>query len=60
MILVNNQIYIFLKNSYIIQVDMDGNISSIQKLKESVNSIPIFIDSSLVYLNSKNKLIIVD
>ena len=39
---------------------MDGNISSIQKLKESVNSIPIFIDSSLVYLNSKNKLIIVD
>ena len=60
MILVNNQIYIFLKNSYIIQVDMDGNISSIQKLKESVNSIPIFIDSSLVYLDSKNKLIIVD
>ena len=30
----------------------------IQKLKEKINSI-VFIDSSLLYLNSKNKLIIV-
>ena len=60
MILVNNQLYIFLKNSYIIKIDMNGNINSIQKLKEKINSIPIFIDSSLLYLNSKNKLIIVD
>ena len=34
MILVNNQLYIFLKNSYIIKIDMNGNINSIQKLKE--------------------------
>ena len=60
MILVNNQLFIFLKNSYIIKIDMNGNINSIQKLKEKINSIPIFIDSSLLYLNSKNKLIIVD
>ncbi len=60
MILVNNQLYIFLKNSYIIKIDMNGNINSIQKLKEKINSIPIFIDTSLLYLNSKNKLIIVD
>ena len=33
MILVNNQLYIFLKNSYIIKIDMNGNINSYSKIE---------------------------
>ena len=56
--LVNDQIFIFLKNSYIIKTNLKGEIQSTTKLSSGLNSHPIIIDNSLLYLDKRNKLFI--
>ena len=58
MMLINNKIFIFLENSYIIKFNIKGEIEKINKLASKINSQPIIIDSSILYLNSKNRLFI--
>ena len=58
--LVNNKIFVFLKNSYIIKIRLDGEIDEIIRLPSKINSHPIFIDNYLMYLNKKNKLIVLN
>ncbi|MDC0619270.1 hypothetical protein OAO89_03020, partial [Pelagibacteraceae bacterium] len=58
--MVNNKLFIFLKNSYVLKFDIYGNLENINKLPTKIKSQPIFIDSSLLYLDVKNKLSIVD
>ena len=58
--LVNNSIFIFLKNSNVIKFDLRGEITEIIKLPSSLNSHPIIVKSSLLYLNKKNKLFIIN
>lgn len=58
--IVNSNIYVFLKNSRIIQFDIKGSVKDIKKLPSSLNIHPIFIDNYLIYLNKKNKIIIVN
>jgi outer membrane protein assembly factor BamB len=55
--LVNNNIFILLKNSHIISFDLRGEINEIFKLPSKMTLDPIFINNSLLYFNSKNKLI---
>lgn len=56
--LINNEIFIFLKNSYILRFQSTGVIKSVKKLPAKLNSIPIVIDKLIYFLNNKNKLII--
>jgi outer membrane protein assembly factor BamB len=56
----DNKIFIFLKNSYVVKFNLNGTVDSINKLPEKINSYPIIIDSSLVYLNKKNEIIVVN
>ena len=56
--LVNNELFIFLNNSYLVKFQAIGKIRNIVKLSSDFNSLPIFINDSLIYLNDKNKLII--
>ena len=58
--LADNKIFIFLKNSYILQINFNGSISQITKLREKINSNPIFIDNSILFLNNKNKISIIN
>ena len=58
--LVNNSIFVFLKNSNVIKFDLRGEITEIIKLPSSLNSHPIIVKSSLLYLNKKNKLFIIN
>mgnify|MGYP006157989639 CR=1 FL=1 len=58
--ILENKIFIFLKNSFYLQLDIDGSIEKINRLPSKLNSEPIFIDSSILFLNNKNKLVIVD
>jgi hypothetical protein len=60
MMLLNNEIFLFLKNSFILQFKNDGQLKDIKKLPTKINTLPIVIDSSILYLNFKNKLIIVN
>ena len=56
----NNKILIFLENSYVIKFSIMGNIEQVYKLPTKINSFPIFINSSMVFLNKKNKVSIID
>ena len=59
-IIANNNIYIFLTNSYILKYEISGNLKEVLKLTASINSLPIIINDSILYLDKKNKLIILD
>ena len=54
----NNNIMVFLENSYVVKMNSSAKIQSIDKFKEKVGSQPIFIDGSILYLSKNNKLII--
>lgn len=56
--LLNNNIYIFLKNSYLLKLNVKGELIEINKLPSKINSSPIVIDRSLLFLNKKNKIVI--
>lgn len=58
--LVNGNIYIFLKNAYVVQLDIRGEINQVTKLPSTLNSYPIIVDKFLFYLNKKNKLIVLN
>ena len=54
--LVNNDFLLFLNNSYILYFDIRGRLKEIKKLNSKISSEPIFIDKSLLYLDKKNRL----
>ena len=54
--IVNDKIFIFLKNSYLLIFNIRGSIEDVIKLPTKIKSQPIFIDNSLLYLDFKNKL----
>ena len=60
LMLVNNALFIFLNNSYIVKFNIKGEIDETIKLPSYLNSHPIFIDSFLLYLNKKNKLLLIN
>ena len=60
MMIINNQIFIFLDNSYLLKFNLNGELSKVAKLPSNIKSYPILIDSSLIYLDTKNKVSIVD
>ena len=60
MFILNNNIYLFLKNSYFLQFDIRGNLENIKKLPKKKLSNLTFIDGNMLYLNTKGKLAILD
>ena len=60
MMMINNKIFVFLENSYVIKLNLRGEIKDVLKLPSYLRSNPIIINNSLMYLNNKNKLLIVD
>ena len=60
LLLLNDKIFIFLNNSFVLNFDIIGNLNDIKKLPTKINSNPIIIDGSIIYLDKKNRLSIVD
>ena len=58
LVIVNNDLFLFLNNSYLVKFSLNGKIKNIHKLPPKLKSFPLFINDSIVYLNDKNKLII--
>ena len=56
LVLVNNDLFVLLNNSFLLNFDIKGKLKKINKLKSSVNTHPIFIDKSFLYLDKKNRL----
>ena len=60
LMLVNNNLFVFLNNSYVLNFNIKGKLQEIKKLNSEVNSQPIFINGSLMYLDKQNRLTIVN
>ncbi len=60
MSLINDRLFLFLNNSFLVQFSLNGKVENIKKLPAKLGSLPIFIDDSMIYLNNNNKLIIIN
>ncbi len=58
--IVNDYIYVFLNNSYYLKYNLEGKLKEIKKFPSKINSQPIFIQNSIIFLDRKNKLSIID
>lgn len=60
LIFMNNQLFIFLKNSYILKFNVNGDLSEINKLPAKIISKPIIVNKVLIFLDKKNKVSVVN
>ena len=58
--LLNNKIFIFLQNSFLLKFNLNGELSDIYKLPSKINSSPIIIEKKILFINKKNSLEIMD
>ena len=59
-VLVNDNIFIFLDNSYLLKFNIYGDLNEVSKLPAKLNSQPIFINQSIIYSSFQNKISIID
>jgi len=60
MMLVNNKIFIFLNNSYVLKFLVNGELEQVIKLPSKINTQPIIVSDKIIYLDNKNKLLLID
>jgi outer membrane protein assembly factor BamB len=60
LMIVNNKLFVFLKNSYVLKFNINGVLEKIDKLPSKLNSHPIIVENSILFLDYKNKISIVD
>ena len=58
--LTNNKLFILLKNSYFLTVDLNGKLTSVRKLPTNIASNPIIVENSLIYLDNKYRISKID
>lgn len=58
--MLNDNLYILLENSFYVKFSPNGKILAVEKLPAKMGSYPIFINDSILYINKKNKLVIVN
>ena len=58
--LLNNKLFVFLKNSYVVKFNVNGKIGEITKLPTKIITFPIFVNESIMFLNNKNKLTVLN
>lgn len=60
LLILNDQIHIFLKNSFVLKFNINGSLEKINKLPSKINSFPIIAESSILYSDSKNRISVVN
>ena len=58
--ILNNKIFVFLQNSYLLIFNINGELVEIRKLPAKINTSPIFVDSKILYISKKNKIIVIN
>ena len=58
--MLNNKIFIFLKNSYTLIFNVNGDLKGVKKLPSKLKSNPIIIKESLIFLDQKNRISIIN
>ena len=57
--MANDKILILLKNSYFLEININGNLENVFKFKNKINSNIVFLNRSILYLDNKNKIVII-
>ena len=57
---INDGLLIFLKNSYVLQLSVNGKIQKIIKLPSKINTLPIFIKNQILFADSNNKIAVMN
>ena len=60
MLLINNKISFFTRNSYKIEFKINGELENIKKLPAKINSLPIVVNKSILYLDNNNRLAVIN
>jgi len=58
--IANNGLLLFLNNSYLVSFNSTGKVKNTVKLPSKPYSLPMFVNDLIIYLDNKNKLIIVN
>ena len=59
-LIADNKTFVFLKNSFVLKFNKNGSLSNIKKLPSKINSNPIFVNSSLIFIDKKNKISVIN
>lgn len=59
-LLINNEIMIFLENSYLIKFEINGKLKEVRKLPSKMVTHPIIINKTVMFIDNKNRLNILD
>ena len=59
-LIVNNQLFVFLENSYLLKFKIDGSLENVLKLPNKIKTNPIFLNNSLIYSDFKNRISILN
>ncbi len=60
MFMINNKIFIFLENSYLLKFKLNGELEQVDKLPSKINTNPIFVNNSMIYVDKKNKVNVIN
>ncbi len=58
--ILEDKLVVFLENSFILILNINGNLEQIKKLSAKINTFPIIIDKSILYLDKNNKICIIN
>ena len=60
LIIADDHLLILLKNSFVLKFTLNGTLKDIYKLPSKINSNPMFVDGSILYLDFNKKLSVVN
>ena len=60
MTIANNDLLIFLKNSYVLRFTIEGELKNIYRLPSKIKTYPIFIDTKMLFVDLKKKLFVIN
>ena len=58
--ITNNKLFIILKNSFFLSLDLEGKLNSVNKLPTNIASNAIIVENSLMYLDNKYRISRID
>ena len=58
--ILEDKIVVFLENSFILILNINGNLEQIKKLSAKINTFPIIIDKTILYLDQNNRICIIN
>ncbi len=60
LMMVNNKLLVFLKNSYLLRFNISGSLDKVSRLPTKIKTHPIVVNKSILYIDKKNQLSILN